>query len=227
MSCCCRKRRTKTAQKIHAVGSGEYASTVSPSTPSRTPSSSSLAPPLLEMYPPSPSNQKYTLLSSSRRRTTCPQSFLLQRYHLALLIVVVFLPIIAGIISIFIPTPLHSFLSTIENLASSNQLAGSFYWSLFGKDNSCCDYVQHNDGYTLHYPSNPSGTGVGVGSGESVVELTRHAWNLREMSPTWFGNGVDLNKLGLGELPGVGCPQAALAVPVNATWAGGNGTLGT
>lgn len=47
---------------------------------------------------------------------------------------------------------LYTFYRTIESFPG----AGSIVWSLFGHDAQCCNYVQHNDGYSLYYPNGMS-----------------------------------------------------------------------
>lgn len=153
------------------------------------------------------------------------RGFLFRRWHLALLLVVVLCPLLGGLISRFLPSTLASFLSTTTSLADSDALSGSLYWSLFGRDDQCCAYVDHDDGYTLHYPSNPAGgaSGTGAGSGQKVVQLTKQAWQVRGETPAWLDGS--LAGLKMERMPVVACLQAALAVPANATWTGGNGTL--
>lgn len=127
---------------------------------------------------------------------------------------------LGAVINVFLPTPLSSFLSTLE---STPNVEGSLYWSLFGRDDSCCGYVPHNDGYTLHYPSDPGAAGAGAGSGAKVLELTKHAWRMRGVEPSWLSDGVELRNVGMAGLPTVMCPQDGLAVPANASWSGGIG----
>ncbi|VDB95985.1 unnamed protein product [Peniophora sp. CBMAI 1063] len=42
---------------------------------------------------------------------------------------------------------LTSFLGAVE----ASQSAGDFYWSLFGHDDACCQYVEHDDGFAFYY----------------------------------------------------------------------------
>lgn len=169
-------------------------------------------------FPPSPS----PLLSSSSPSPSTPlssRSFQIQRYQFSLFLLL-FSPILAGIIYAYLPTPLSHFLRTIESLSSSSQLSGSFYWSLVGRDNTCCQYVQHGDGFTLHYP-----TSLGVedaGTESRVLELIAHAWNMRGVVPGWLGQG-GFGTLGVAGLPSVACPQIRLSVPSNSSWTGGIG----
>ncbi len=62
---------------------------------------------------------------------------------------------------------LASFLSAIE----SNGAAGDTYWSLFPHNDSG-GYVQHSDGYTLHYPGDTSSMRTAVG------QLRSHAYSM-------------------------------------------------
>lgn len=48
---------------------------------------------------------------------------------------------------------LSSYLNTIENTAS---IAGDLVWSIQGHDAACCNYVAHNDGYSIYYPNGPN-----------------------------------------------------------------------
>ena len=73
--------------------------------------------------------------------------------------------------------PLSNFLSAIEN----NATAGDTFWSLF-PHNDTYGYVQHNDGYTLHYPGDDSGMR------SSAQALRNHAYKMRGM--TTPSNGI-------------------------------------
>lgn len=154
--------------------------------------------------------------SSPARPSLLDRSFPIRRWHFALFLLVLCAPL-GAIIHNFMPDPLHGFLSTMESLSADARLAGGFYWSLFGRGDSCCSYVEHADGYTLHYPSDPT-TSAGRGSGQRVAELTRSAWKMRGETPAYWSAGLD--GLSLVGLPPVACPQAALAVPANASWSG-------
>jgi hypothetical protein len=66
---------------------------------------------------------------------------------------------------------LEKFLGDIEiNYA----VAGDMFWSLFGHSDSF-GYVQHNDGYTLHYPGDTPGMRL------RVQELRAHAYAMRNV----------------------------------------------
>jgi len=79
-------------------------------------------------------------------------------------------------------SPLPDFLATIEN---NSGIAGDFYWSLFGH-NDPNGYVQHRDGYSLHYPGDTSDM-------RNRAQLLRlHAnkqSNLTGLTPSLFPNG--------------------------------------
>ncbi|SCV70921.1 BQ2448_3683 [Microbotryum intermedium] len=134
------------------------------------------------------------------RRSLLDETVPIRHWHFSLFILLLAAPL-GAIIHTFLPTPLSSFLPAVEGLASDRKLSGSFYWSLFGKDSTCCQYVPHGDGYTLHYPSDP---GFVDGSGRNVIELTKHAYKLSK-NGTWWGAGV--SSLSLKGLPSVQCPQ--------------------
>ena len=80
---------------------------------------------------------------------------------------------------------LASFLHEIEH---NSAISGDLFWSLFGRDDMG-HYVQHNDGYTLHYPGdNPT-------MRAQVIMLSQHARKMleqknRDTSPV----GTDLSR---------------------------------
>jgi len=43
-----------------------------------------------------------------------------------------------------------TFLQTITQTGTS----GDFFWSLFGHDDQCCQYVEHDDGFSFYYKRN-------------------------------------------------------------------------
>ncbi|KAL8276477.1 hypothetical protein RQP46_011127 [Phenoliferia psychrophenolica] len=125
-----------------------------PPTPGPTPSPSLND---LRSLPPSETAEPEPAPATATPRVPLlDRSFLFRRWHLAF-IILMFAPIIAGIIHAYLPSPLKSFLSTMEHLSggSRHRVSGSFYWSLLGRNDTCCSYVQHDDGYTLHYPTTP------------------------------------------------------------------------
>ncbi|GAA5834208.1 hypothetical protein JCM11251_000571 [Rhodosporidiobolus azoricus] len=191
--------------------------------------STSFPPPPLSRRPP----------SSSSSSSWLDRPFLLHKWHLSLLILLIFLPLLGALLHVYLPDSISAFLSSLEDLTSSSskitdestktsnpKSVGDLYWSLFGRDSACCHYVQHADGYTLHYPSVPSlssGPGSGRGSGGGVLRLTKHAWEVRGERPHWLGEGKEVGEIGFGELPVVACPQEELRLG-NGTVVGGRGS---
>ncbi|WP_123041513.1 glycoside hydrolase 5 family protein [Cohnella candidum] len=72
---------------------------------------------------------------------------------------------------------LTSFLETAEN---TEAVAGTLFWSLFGHHDTC-GYVQHFDGFSVHYPGN----GVNADLAQRVSSLRAHAYRMtgREVPP--------------------------------------------
>ncbi|KZO90277.1 glycoside hydrolase family 5 protein [Calocera viscosa TUFC12733] len=67
---------------------------------------------------------------------------------------------------------------------------GDFYWSLFGHDDHCCLYVEHDDGYSFYYP------GRTEDMHDRAVVMTQHAYEMNaDASPE--------------VVPAVACPQYA------------------
>ncbi|KAG0654464.1 hypothetical protein C6P46_001629 [Rhodotorula mucilaginosa] len=64
--------------------------------------------------------------------------------------------------------------STLENWAGS----GSMMWSVFGHDDYCCNYVEHNDGYTLAYPN-----GMSSNLKAPALALVQHYYRMRGLTP--------------------------------------------
>jgi len=119
--------------------------------------------------------------------------------------------IISGIVAIVIwqmqPSSLGSFLNLIENKSTSDSdaIAGDLYWSLFGRTSDCCSWVEHGDGYTIHYP----GTSGDMRS--RVLELTRHAWKMKNQTP-FFGPPQGGGNIKEVDLPAISCPQNNLTL---------------
>lgn len=44
--------------------------------------------------------------------------------------------------------PVPDFLAAV----TAEPSIGSAFWSLFGHDDQCCAYVEHDDGFSLYYP---------------------------------------------------------------------------
>jgi len=110
------------------------------------------------------------------------------------------------------PSSLDSFLDLIEKKSASEDdtIAGDLYWSLFGRTSDCCSWVEHGDGFTIHYP----GTNSDMRS--RVLRLTQHAWKMKNQSPFFDPSkgGANLNEI---DLPAIGCPQNSLnsTIPVD------------
>jgi mannan endo-1,4-beta-mannosidase len=68
--------------------------------------------------------------------------------------------------------PLARFLQAVE---TNPAISGDLFWSLFGHNDSF-GYVQHPDGYTLHYPGDTDDMQ------ERVNELRNHAYTMRAVS---------------------------------------------
>ncbi|GAA6014735.1 hypothetical protein JCM8202_001643 [Rhodotorula sphaerocarpa] len=84
---------------------------------------------------------------------------------------------------------LATFYSTLENWPGS----GSMMWSVFGHDDTCCNYVTHNDGYTLAYPN-----GLSWDLQAPALALVQHWYRMRGLTPP-------------SALPAVACPQPTLS----------------
>ncbi|GAA6027900.1 hypothetical protein JCM8097_001772 [Rhodosporidiobolus ruineniae] len=85
---------------------------------------------------------------------------------------------------------LDTFYSYIKN---SMPGSGSMMWSLFGHDDACCNWITHNDGYTLNYPNGVSST-----LQASALKLMKHWYSLRGLTAP-------------SVLPAVACPQVELS----------------
>ncbi|KAK4056494.1 hypothetical protein OIO90_002341 [Microbotryomycetes sp. JL221] len=215
--CCCgRKRQKKNRGRDgragletfgYAAGYGKVESTTSlsltPSSPATEPAYS---------YPPSLAAALDDTDQHVRAASVnwYDRTISIKRWHFSLFLLILCAPL-GAIIHVYMPTPLHSFLPALETLAKQDKLSGSLYWSLFGKDDDCCQYVQHHDGYTLHYPSDAADE-PGQGSGPKVAELMRHAWNLREGRPAWLPSKQSIGQVNLDSLPTVQCPQLNLTM---------------
>ncbi|GAA5840838.1 hypothetical protein JCM9279_001235 [Rhodotorula babjevae] len=83
---------------------------------------------------------------------------------------------------------LDTFYSTIEGMDGS----GSMMWSIFGHDDRCCDWIYHNDGYSLYYPN-----GMSSSLNKAAIKLMKHWYRMRGLTPP-------------SALPAVACPQPEL-----------------
>ncbi|GAA5904420.1 hypothetical protein JCM6882_008905 [Rhodosporidiobolus microsporus] len=71
--------------------------------------------------------------------------------------------------------------------------SGSMMWSMFGRDDSCCQWITHNDGYSLYYPNGVSST-----LSTYAVKLMKHWYTMRGLTAP-------------SALPAVACPQLELS----------------
>ncbi|GAA5975665.1 hypothetical protein JCM10908_005235 [Rhodotorula pacifica] len=81
---------------------------------------------------------------------------------------------------------LAAYLSLIESWKPN---VGDLAWSVFGHDPQCCNFVQHNDGYSLYYPN-----GNSAADENNVLLLVQH----------WYRQ---TNRPIPSQLVGVACPQ--------------------
>lgn len=135
--------------------------------------------------------------AAPRASKTRSGGILIRRWHISLFFLAL-CPVLAGIIYVYLPQRLDKFVADLSTRSASSppSSAGEFYWSLFGRDDQCCQFVQHHDGYTLHY----------AGQGDKRVDtLVRRAWTARGENPRF---------------PRIACPQQTLTLPVNSTWTG-------
>ncbi|GAA5861819.1 hypothetical protein JCM8547_008564 [Rhodosporidiobolus lusitaniae] len=183
-------------------------------------------------FPPTPSDSA----PPRGRSSFLDRPFHTRPWHFSLLILIVLLPILGALLHTYFPSSISAFLSSLSSLSStpsssssasspssSPKAVGDLYWSLFGRDASCCAYVQHHDGYTLHYPADPaaSSSAAEAGSGEGVLRLVKHAWEVRGERPYWLDpSAKEVRDLRLKDLPVVACPQEGLRL-ANGTVVGG------
>ncbi|GAA5863400.1 hypothetical protein JCM3774_005279 [Rhodotorula dairenensis] len=171
---------------------------------------------------------------ADRRRSLPPSSaatrlldrpLVLKRWHIFPLPFLILLPVLIPLLVIYLPSPIGSFLShlatdsRVRADSTGPRVAGDLWWSLFGRTDSCDAYVEHHDGYTLHYPAFPAAdveqstsSFVSDGSGRSVFELAKHAWSVRGDTPFWL-NGTSAEttqELTWETLPVISCPQESL-----------------
>lgn len=182
--------------------------------------SSSSALPMLPSSTPSTDALSSSRHTAHTRTGWLDRPFLLRRWYFSLAVLVLLLPILGACLHTFLPSSISAFLSRLSSLSTTStsstspEAIGDLYWSLFGRDDACCAYVEHSDGYTLHYPSNPAATsGRERGSGAGVLRLTKHAWEVRGERPYWLTDeGKEVKDLKLEDLPVVSCPQAGLTL---------------
>ncbi|KZO91451.1 glycoside hydrolase family 5 protein [Calocera viscosa TUFC12733] len=78
----------------------------------------------------------------------------------------------------------QSFTSALE----SSPGVGDFFWSLFGHDDQCCAFVEHDDGYSFYYPGRTDDMF------QRAVGLTQHAAKMGGAAPPQV-------------IPAAACPQ--------------------
>ncbi|GAA5870676.1 hypothetical protein JCM8547_005027 [Rhodosporidiobolus lusitaniae] len=84
---------------------------------------------------------------------------------------------------------LDSYLSTIE---SSGSYLGDMIWNVMGHDAQCCNFVPHNDGYSLYYPN-----GNSAADQANILKVVQHFYRVT-------GRAIP------SKLPAVACPQPEL-----------------
>lgn len=82
---------------------------------------------------------------------------------------------------------LSSFLSAIENTT----YLGDLVWGVMGHDAICCNYVEHDDGYSIYYPNGALNTAAEF---SNILQVVQHFYRLT-------GRTVPAT------VPGVVCPQ--------------------
>ncbi|GAA6014116.1 hypothetical protein JCM10207_006101 [Rhodosporidiobolus poonsookiae] len=84
---------------------------------------------------------------------------------------------------------LDTFYSTIKSASGT----GSMMWSMFGRDDQCCDWIKHNDGYSLYYPNGMTSTVESYAG-----KLMKHWYSMRGLTAP-------------SVLPAIACPQLELS----------------
>ena len=78
---------------------------------------------------------------------------------------------------------LTSFLSTVTESAG----AGDIFWSLFGHDDACCQFVEHDDGESFYY-LRQNATNLYIDRGQILVQ---HAGQITGVSGRFIQCSVD------------------------------------
>ncbi|GAA5986353.1 hypothetical protein JCM10908_003720 [Rhodotorula pacifica] len=181
-------------------------------------------------YPPIQANETKLDQHAATTGRLLDRPLTVKRWHIFPLPCIILLPILIPILVIYLPSPINSFLSHLQNDSRASEtatgaiprVAGDLWWSLFGRNDLCDAYVTHNDGYTLHYPAfpisnatdQPASSFVSDGSGRSVLELTKHAWTVRGETPFWLeGTSAGAAELTWETLPAISCRQESLRWP--------------
>ncbi|OAV92253.1 hypothetical protein PTTG_01371 [Puccinia triticina 1-1 BBBD Race 1] len=154
---------------------------------------------------------EWTTHKAQKPGQTKPQrhrSLTIRQSHVAILMIFIVSPITAGIIYAcsIKGTGIEAFLAETE-LPNSNG-SGDLFWSLFGHDDRCCDWVDHTDGFTMHFP------GRNDDERGSVARIMQHTYTMRRQV---FGPKDNLNPkiegdhqdwFGIGDRVLVKCPQS-------------------
>lgn len=109
------------------------------SLPTPTPTKTPFSDPLSSPYPPLPSSHPLTYSDTAIHDHPEKASFRLRKLHLCLFFLL-WVPLSAVIIYFCSPDSLSHFFGEIEKNAGGS---GALVWSLFGKDDRCCNYVDH------------------------------------------------------------------------------------
>ncbi|KAH8929841.1 glycoside hydrolase family 5 protein [Atractiella rhizophila] len=179
-------------------------------TPLPTDDKSSYPPPT----PSAPMQQVEPLLPTQAKK----RGIGIKKWHISLGFFLIATPIAAGVVYTFQPTSLGHFLDDMRHESDKGRLGGSFYWSFFGRNTECCNFVEHNDGYTLHYP------GTSKDMRHRVLSIVRNAYVMNgppTVVPDWLPEPMleefDGDAITEDNLPGAACPQTNLTLPTNQT----------
>ncbi|GAA5958348.1 hypothetical protein JCM3765_004803 [Sporobolomyces pararoseus] len=90
-------------------------------------------------------------------------------------------------------------LTDYLKLVESSKTIGDSIWSIQGHDDQCCNFVKHEDGFSLYYPNgnvNKTTGALDAGAQANILAVVQH----------WYKTtGREAPKV----LPGVACPQPA------------------
>lgn len=142
---------------------------------------------------------------SNKRR-----SLIIRQSHVACLLILIIAPLTGGLIYVYSikGTGIEAFWSETEKINSDG--SGDLFWSLFGHDDRCCDWIDHTDGYTIHYP------GKSDDERGSMARIMEHIYTVRrrlvssaENSPARSNiEGDQEDWFGIGDRILVKCPQS-------------------
>ncbi|CAH7685360.1 glycoside hydrolase superfamily [Phakopsora pachyrhizi] len=142
----------------------------------------------------SPSPSRFNLIADNQNNPK-DRSILIQQHHVSIFLLIFVVPLTVCII--YFSSIQYTGLETFLNGAESNQdSSGDLFWSLFGHDDQCCDWVEHSDGYTLHYPGKTND------ERGSVARLIEHNYKMRSLmnpksSSNKPSNNFDSNQLSI------------------------------